>query len=209
MLISKCSVLFQSIHRKGAKKLNNNNKFGISIWQFCLCRCSFLARGGSQDSSGDWWTEEHRRATLSLSLKANKCEFKGNSVWYFYKTNTFFLDKPWYWEWFVPLDINIIPIILVLPCKPVMCNTGKQIPSETGAERSIQTVIPDSILLVQCLDAITRKHHTSLQVEQMHRLPRGWIKRLRTGNLEALLHISLTCILAPSSPSLCVSSLVT
>ncbi len=49
---------------KCAKKLSNNNKFGISIWHFCVCRCSFLAWVGLQVSNGDWWTEEYKRAIL-------------------------------------------------------------------------------------------------------------------------------------------------
>lgn len=58
--------------------------------------------------------------------------------------------------------------------------------------------LPDGIPLVQCLDALSRVHCTSLVREQMHNCLEGGIKLLHTGNRSVLLHVSFICALAPS-----------
>lgn len=87
--------------------------------------------------------------------------------------------------WILLVDCKSCPriillIILVIPCKPAVCDVGKQIPSKTGAEHSIQMPWWYSISTAVWSHKKSASHVTASGTNA--RQPRGGIKPLRTGN---------------------------
>lgn len=130
-----------------------------------------------------------------------------------------------HWEWFVPswhfYRLCRWWIILLLTKrlpeyhshnprnttqKPIWLE--KQIYSKTRAEWSIRTVaIPSGIPLVQCPEDISGTHYASLQVEQTCGCLLYALATMRC--CYTSLSLAFWLPLAQSSPSMCVSSLVT
>lgn len=129
---------------------------------------------GEQVSNVDWWSrcKENKRARFFLQSQASRVFFISSFIliYHFIRNDllllAFLSPRP---VMDLTCGLKRLPIeILVILCKPKVCNIWKQIPSKTGAARSIQSVIqvqrviPDRFQLAQCFRRSEQSLRTSL-----------------------------------------------